>query len=142
MRSQNNMSVSLHIDATTEMSKKFIDFVNSEACDKLCDAALANPTGREARILLSKIRPLIQICGSRTKWCPFERAACKGKLFVFILVCVCVCVCVCTHSLHLCQTSLYNARRLSAHLTVKWTHVSGKARCRKSSQGSTGFARN
>jgi hypothetical protein len=81
MRSQNNMSVSLRIDATTEMSKKFVDFVNSEECDKLCDAALANPKGRAARILLSKIRPLIQICGTRTKWCPFERMACKGKLF-------------------------------------------------------------
>ena len=81
MRSQNNMSVSLRIDASTEMSKKFVDFVNSEECDKLCEAALANPKGREAQILKSKIRPLIQICGSRTKWCPFERAACKGKLF-------------------------------------------------------------
>ena len=81
MRSQNNLSVSLRIDATTEMSEKFVRFVNSDECDKLCEAALANPKGKEARILLSKIRPLIQICGSRTKWCSFERAACKGKLF-------------------------------------------------------------
>ena len=81
MRAENNMNVSLRIDATTEMSKKFVDFVNSEECDKLCEATLANRKGRQAQILLSKIRPLIQICGSRTKWCSFERAACKGKLF-------------------------------------------------------------
>ena len=81
MRSENNINISLRIDATTEMSKRFVEFVNSKECDKLCEAALANPKGKEAKILLSKIRPLIQICGIRTKWSPFERGACKGKLF-------------------------------------------------------------
>ena len=81
MRSQNNLSVALRIDANTEMSKKFVNFVNSEECDRLCEAAITNRKGKEARILLSKIRPLITVCGARTKLSPFERAACKGKLF-------------------------------------------------------------
>ena len=81
MRSKNNLSVALRIDANTEMSKKFVDFVNSEECDRLCEAAFENRNGRAAQILMGKMRPFITICGASTKWCPFERAACKGKLF-------------------------------------------------------------
>ena len=63
------------------MSKKFVDFANSEECDKLCNLAKANPKGKHARILLAKIRPVVTISGQTTKWSVLERAACKGKLF-------------------------------------------------------------
>ena len=81
MRHQNNLSASLRIDTNTEMSTKFVEFINSEEYDRLCIAAAANPKGKEARVLLSKIRPMISISGTSTKWSPLERAACKGKLF-------------------------------------------------------------
>ena len=81
MRHDNNMKVSLRIDANTEMSKKFVKFVNSEEFDSLCDAAALDPNGKSARILLAKIRPLVAVSGQTTRWSALERAACKSKLF-------------------------------------------------------------
>ena len=81
MRHENNMKVALRIDANTEMSKKFVKFVNSEEFDSLCDAAALNPNGKSARQLLARIRPLVAVSGQTTKWSSLERAACKSKLF-------------------------------------------------------------
>ena len=81
MRHDNNMKVSLRIDANTEMSRKFVEFVNSEDFDSLCVAAAQNPKGKSARVLLAKIRPLIAVSGQTTKWSALERAASKSKLF-------------------------------------------------------------
>ena len=81
MRHENNMKVSLRIDANTEMSRKFVAFVNSEEFDSLCVAAAQNPKGKSARVLLAKIRPLVAVSGQTTKWSALERAASKSKLF-------------------------------------------------------------
>jgi uncharacterized short protein YbdD (DUF466 family) len=44
-------------------------------------AAAANSKGKEARILLAKVRPLVSVCGRSTKWSALERSAVQGKLF-------------------------------------------------------------
>ena len=75
------MKVALRIDANTEMSKKFVKFVNSDEFDNLCAAAAINPKGKCARTLLARIRPLVAVSGQTTKWSSLERAACKSKLF-------------------------------------------------------------
>jgi len=81
MRHDNNMNVALRINANTELSRKFVKFVNSEDFERLCIAAAANPKGKCARILLAKVRPLVAVSGQTTKWSALERSACKGKLF-------------------------------------------------------------
>jgi hypothetical protein len=81
MRHDNNRTVALRINANTTMSTKFVEFVNSDEFDRLCIAAAANPKGKEARILLARVRPLVSISGKTTKWSALERAAAKGKLF-------------------------------------------------------------
>ena len=86
MRHENNMKVALRIDANTEMSKKFVKFVNSDEFDNLCAAAAINPKGKSARTLLARIRPLVAVSGQTTKWSSLERAACKSKLFTLAQV--------------------------------------------------------
>ena len=81
MRHDNNLSVALRINASTELSRKFVDFINSEEFDRLCTLAAANPKGKEARVLLAKVRPFVSTSGKTTKWSALERAAVKGKLF-------------------------------------------------------------
>ena len=80
-RHDNNRAVSLRINASTQLSKRFVEFVNSEEFDRLCIAAAANSKGKEARILLAKVRPLVSVCGRSTKWSALERSAVQGKLF-------------------------------------------------------------
>ena len=81
LRHDNNRTTALRINANTEMSKEFVRFVNSEEFDGLCRGAIGNPNGKEARMLLSKVRPFVSLCGQTTKWSALERAAVKGKLF-------------------------------------------------------------
>ena len=81
LRHDNNRTTALRINANTEMSKEFVRFVNSEEFDKLCRGAISNPNGKETRMLLSKVRPFVSLCGQTTKWSALERAAVKGKLF-------------------------------------------------------------
>ena len=80
MRHENNMKVALRIDANTEMSKKFVKFVNSDEFDNLCAAAAINQkeNAREHCLLES-----VPCCCIRTdnKVVFLERAACKSKLF-------------------------------------------------------------
>ena len=81
IRHANNRSISLHVDGKTEMSEKFVSFVNSEEFSELCQQAAANRNGKSARKLIRKVRPMINVSGITTPWSPLERSAAKGKLF-------------------------------------------------------------